>query len=103
MRFFMFRTNKPRQFNYIPRYFNPEKEAWKKRKAELNLETELSKQEELRMQIRSKWHPQQQADSYSRYRKFTMIVYLGIVLLGLYLIFFTDMVENFLLAFGLGK
>ena len=38
-----FYKHKPRKFNYIPRYYDPDKEAWEKKKAELNEELEAYK------------------------------------------------------------
>ena len=35
-----FYKHNPKKFNYIPRYFDPDKEAWEKKKAELVMEPE---------------------------------------------------------------
>ena len=50
-----FYKHKPRGFNYIPRYYDPDKEAWEQKKAEAGLDSKLSHEEELRLQMRKKW------------------------------------------------
>lgn len=103
MKLFMFRTIKPRRYNYIPRYYNPEKEALERRKAALGLDSALTDEEKLRTRISTRWRKQEFNDGYSSLRRITFIVYGLVVLLGIYVVFFTDLIDNLIRAFGVGK
>jgi len=39
--FTAFKTRKPREFNYRPRYYDPEQEAWEGRKKEVRADREM--------------------------------------------------------------
>lgn len=103
MRFVLFRTPKPRQFSYKPRYYDEEKERLEKRKAELGLSSELSHRESLRVQMRSKWRKgsgsRGGASNLSRLIYFAF--YAFVIIGGIYLIFFTDFVERLIALFGI--
>ncbi|MBU2556520.1 MAG: hypothetical protein KJ578_01920 [Bacteroidetes bacterium] len=101
MRFVLFRTSKPKRFNYKPRYFNPEQEAMERKKATLGLNAKLTEQEALRMRMSSKWRKQNPADFSDRYKRMSFIVYGSVILVGIYVIFFTDFIDNLIKAFGL--
>jgi hypothetical protein len=101
MRFILFRTNKPRRFSYRPRYYNPEKEALERRKAEMGLEAELTEQEARRMRMSARWRNQNPANFEDKYKRTSFIIYGSVVLLGIYVIFFTDFIDNLIRAFGL--
>jgi len=103
MKLFMFRTNKPRKYNYIPRFYNPEKEALEKRKAALGLDSSLTDEEKLRLRMSSRWRKQEFNDGYGSIRRITFIAYGTVVLLGIYVVFFTDLIDNLIRAFGIGK
>jgi len=103
MKFIMFRTNKPRRFNYQPRYYDTEKEALERRKAEMGLQSKLTEQEKLRLKIRSRWHQDTEPGTFKGYKRLSMLIYAIVILSGLYLIFMTDMIDNLLTAFGVGK
>lgn len=49
----MFYKHKPRGFNYVPRYFDPEKEERERRKAELGLDSGMNKNDQLRTRMRN--------------------------------------------------
>ena len=51
---FFYRHN-PKKFGYIPRYYDPEKEAWEQKKAELGYDAKLSHEEQLRAEMRRRW------------------------------------------------
>jgi hypothetical protein len=103
MKFVLFRTSKPKKFSYRPRYFNPEKEAMERRKAELGVENELTENEALRARMTSRWR-QKNPDTFgNKYQRMSFIVYGSVILGGIYLIFFTDFIDNILHAFGLIK
>lgn len=103
MKFVMFRTLKPKQYNYQPRFFNPEKEAMERRKAAMGLEAKLTEQENLRLRMNKRWKHKNQSDFGNTYKRMSVIIYLSVILLGVYVIFFTDLIDNLLKAFGIGK
>lgn len=103
MKFVLFRTNKPKKFSYRPRYFNPEKEAMERRKAELGVEQELTENEALRARMTSRWRQKNPEAFGNKYQRMSFIVYGTVILGGIYLIFFTDFIANILYAFGLIK
>jgi hypothetical protein len=101
MRFILFRTNKPRRFSYRPRYYDADKEALERRKAEMGLEAKLTEQEARRMRMSARWRKQNPASFEDKYKRTSFIIYGSVVLLGIYVIFFTDFIDNLIRAFGL--
>jgi hypothetical protein len=101
MKFILFRTNAPKKFSYRPRYYNPEKDAMKRRKAEKGLESELNENETLRARMSARWRHKNPEQFGNKYRPISMIVYATVILGGIYLLFFTDMIYNIIRAFGL--
>ena len=102
MGIFMFHRPSMPKFNYIPRYYNPEKEELEKRKAALGLDSKLSDNEKLRVQMRQRWG--RIGDDGREKRKSTAgtlryVVIFGIVAVLIYFIFFTPLVENFITMF----
>ncbi|MBS4059064.1 MAG: hypothetical protein KG029_01570 [Bacteroidetes bacterium] len=103
MKFIMFRALKPRQYKYKPRYFNPDKEAMERRKAALGVEAKLTDQEELRMRMSSRWRQKNPVEFGEKYKRLSFIIYGSIILLGIYVVFFTDLIDNLIRAFGIVK
>ena len=95
---------KPKGFNYIPRYYDPDKEAWEKKKAEAGMNTSLSHEEELRLQMRKKWGVEKDKETSSerRYKTLRAIIIGAVVLVAFYFIFCTPMFTN-LVASLMGK
>ena len=58
-----FYKHNPKKFNYIPRYFDPDKEAWEKKKAELGYDAKLSHEDQLRMKMRRSWGTAKEEES----------------------------------------
>ena len=99
---FMFHRPEMPKFNYTPRYYNPEKEELEKRKAALGLDSKLSDNEKLRVQMRQRWG--RVGDDGREKRKSTAgtlryVVIFGIAAFLIYFIFFTPLVENFITMF----
>ena len=88
-----FYRHKPKGYNYVPRYFDPDKEAWERKKAEAGMSSSLSHEEELRLQMRKKWGTNKDAEDPSerRYKTIRAIVIGAIVLVAFYYIFCTPM------------
>ncbi|MBQ3845383.1 MAG: hypothetical protein II817_10465 [Bacteroidales bacterium] len=103
MGFFMFHRPEMPKFNYIPRYYNPEKEELEKRKAALGLDSNLTDSEKLRVKMRAKWgrtsedgRPIKRKSAFSALR---IALIVGISAFFISLIFFTPFVENFVTMF----
>ena len=104
MRFIMFRTPKPKQFSYKPRYYDEDKERLEQRKAELGYDSKLSHSESLRLQISKRWHRgSSETGSSSLTRLIYYLFYAIVIVGGIYVIFFTDSVNKLVALFGVGK
>jgi hypothetical protein len=92
---FFFRHN-PKKFNYIPRYYDPEKEAWEQKKAELGYDAKLSHEEQFRAQMRRSWSaPKNEESKEERRTKMIRRIVLGVfVLFIFYFIFCTPMMTR---------
>lgn len=95
-----FYKHKPKGFNYIPRYYDPQKEDWERKKAEAGLDTRLSHEEQLRLQMRSRWGVDKNKEDPAERRSKMIRVFVigGIAVVAFYYIFctpvFTRLVEG---------
>jgi len=104
MRLVMFKTPKPKRFNYKPRYYDEEKDKLEQKKAELGLETTLTNQEKLRLRMRRKWRHESAETGSSRLSKIIYYSFYAFVVIGgIYAIFFTDLVDKIVALFGVGR
>jgi hypothetical protein len=88
MKIVFFRTPKPRQFSYPPRYYDEEKERWEMRKKELGLGGEGNT--DFRSMISNNWRRVRKSDrSRKKKAEMSVLVYLFIVAILIYFIFFT--------------
>ncbi len=107
MKFSFFHTPKPRTFNYIPRYYNPEQEALEKKKAAMGLDSKLSEREKRRMRIRNAYG--YDPDEYKEkskigFKTVRYVLFFGLMFFFVYVIFETPFVEKFFEMFlSLGK
>ncbi|MBE6338179.1 MAG: hypothetical protein E7068_05150 [Lentimicrobiaceae bacterium] len=107
MKFSFFHTPKPRTFNYIPRYYNPEQEALEKKKAAMGLDSKLSEREKRRMRIRNAYG--YDPDDYKEkskigFKTVRYVLFFGLMFFFVYVIFETPFVERFFEMFlSLGK
>lgn len=107
MKFSFFHTPKPRTFNYIPRYYNPEQEALEKKKAAMGLDSKLSEREKRRMRIRNAYG--YDPDDYKEkskigFKTVRFVLFFGLMAFFVYVIFETPFVEKFFEMFlSLGK
>lgn len=102
MGIFMFHRRELPKFNYIPRYYNPEKEELEKRKAAMGLDSKLSDSERLRVKMRQRWG--RIGDDGKEKKKSSVgsmryIIIFGFAAIAIYFIFFTPLVENFITMF----
>jgi len=99
MNIVFFRRPKPKQFNYIPRYYDPVKEAMEERRKELGLLSEGDSRERLKAEMRRKWRLEG-SERANRANAIRVIMYLFILFLSVYVFFFTDLIRNLLLVFS---
>ena len=102
MGIFMFHRPEMPKFKYIPRYYDPEKEEWEKKKAAMGYDANLSDNEKLRARMRSKWgvlDNDGQVKKRSTANTIRYVVIFGFAALAIYFIFFTPLVENFINMF----
>ena len=90
-----FKRPKPRQFNYKPLYYNPEKDDAEERKRALNSD---DPRERMRAEIRRRWKTERKPvnDSNSMFRIFFYIIFAAFTI---YLIFFTDFINKLVSVF----
>ena len=107
MKFSFFHTPKPRTFNYIPRYYNPDQEALEKKKAAMGLDSKLSEREKRRMRIRNAYgyDPEDYKEkSKIGFKTVRYVLFFGLMFFFIYVIFETPFVEKFFEMFlSLGK
>lgn len=101
MRFTLFKTPKAKKFNFPSRYYDPQKEEWERRKAELGYDSKLNRNERIRLQMSKRWE-RKSFGSNTTQRIISYSIYAFVILGGLYVIFFTNLIENFLTLFGVG-
>ena len=103
MGIFMFHRPEMPKFNYIPRYYDPEKEELEKRKAAMGYDSKLSDSERLRVQMRKKWgrdidDGKKVTYTYS-FKWLRIAIILGISGFLISVLFFTPFLENFVTMF----
>jgi len=91
-----FYKHNPKKFNYIPRYFDPEQQAWEEKKAAAGLDSKLTHEEQLRLQMRQKWGAKKNEESKEEQRnKLIRRIVLGVFILFIfYFIFCTPVLNN---------
>ncbi len=102
MKFILSRTAQPRRFSYRPRYFDSEKAALEAKKAAKGLNATLSGEEAIRARMAARWRIHDASNKSPVYKRFISLVFIFVALSTVYLIFFTEFIENMLKAFGIG-
>ena len=93
MKFAFFKTEKPKAFEYKPRYYDPIKEKREQRRKELGLEDGGPDHKSFfKGELQSKWRRGGNVDKEKSGKKTT--IFLVILLIAVYYIFFTDFVEK---------
>jgi hypothetical protein len=98
MKITFFKRPQARKFNYKPMYYDQEKEELEERKKQLGLINEGDAGERLRSEIRRRWHTER-TEKDNSYKVIRTIIYLFILTLSIYLIFFTDFINNLVSIF----
>lgn len=100
MKFVFFKRPKPKQFDYKPRYWDPEEEEFQKRKRELDGPgdeevSEGQQRDELRHQINTQWRRRHTPDNTVRSNNWMKIfIYALVIFFGIYFIFFTGFINS---------
>lgn len=91
-----FYRHTPKKFNYKPRYYDPDKEAWEQKKAELGYDAKLNHEEQFRAQMRRSWSaPQNEESKEERNTKMIRRILLGVfVVFVFYFVFCTPMMQR---------
>lgn len=91
-----FYKHKPKKFNYIPRYYDPEQQAWEEKKAAAGLDSKLTHEEQLRIKMRQKWGESRNEENKEEQRsKLIRRIVLGVfILFVFYFIFCTPVLNN---------
>ncbi len=96
-----FRTPKPKSFSYKPRYYDPEKAEWARKKAAHGLKTGLNRSENLHIEIEKRWRTKEKDGSQSGLSKSILYAFYLLLIGGsIYVILFTDFVEKLVALFG---
>ena len=93
---FFYRHN-PKKFNYIPRYYDPEQQAWEEKKAAAGLDSKLTHEEQLRIKMRQKWGTGKGSEESKAEQRNKLIrrIVLGVfILFVFYFIFCTPVLNN---------
>jgi len=100
MKIVFFKRPKHKQFNYKPRYWDPEQEEFEKRKRELDgigndNRTNEEVKEDLKHQMETRWRRRHDPDATGRSNPWIRIfIYALIIFFGIYFIFFTGFINN---------
>jgi hypothetical protein len=98
MSFFFFKRPKPRQFNYKPLYYDPDKEEAEERKRTRNALQGNDPKERMRAEIRRRWKTDRTPPD-NRNNIIRILIYVIFSFFALYLIFFTDFVNKLVSLF----
>jgi cytoskeletal protein RodZ len=84
MKFLLFKTEKPKQFEYKPRYYDPEKEALEQRKKRMGLSADQDHKEQLRIQMQYEWNRREKHRKRQRNSTIRLLVFVALVILLTY-------------------
>lgn len=93
MKIVFFSTPKAKQFDYKPRYFDIEKENRERRKKEMGLGGNKDHKSFYRGELKSRW--KNYSGGRTENKRYRILIYFIILLVSVYYIFFTDMIQNF--------
>jgi hypothetical protein len=99
MKIVFFKRPTPKQFTYRPRYWDPEKEEFEKRKRELDGDPDERTSEEiqsdLKIQMESRWRRKHSPENIGRSNTWMrLFIYALIIFFSIYFIFFTGFINN---------
>jgi hypothetical protein len=83
LKFSFLKTQKPKQFEYKPRYYDPEKEALEQRRREMGLSDQQTRSEQLRARMQYEWGRRRDRQKRQRNNTIRLLVFIGLVILML--------------------
>jgi ferric-dicitrate binding protein FerR (iron transport regulator) len=81
LKFSMFKTAKPKQFEYKPRYYDPEKEAMEQKRKERGLSDKQTHSEQLRARMQYEWSRRKDRRRRQRNNTIKLFVFIALVVL----------------------
>jgi len=105
MKVTFFKRPKHKKFTYRPRYWDPETEAFEKRKRQLDGDAEGDRtskemQEDMREQMNQRWRRSHAPENVGRSNNMMKVfIYALIIFFGIYLFFFTSFINNLVRLF----
>ena len=104
MKIVFFKRPKPKAFNYKPQYWDPEAEEFEKRKLELDGDgsDERSPNEhrdDLKDKINTQWRRNHPGNAGKSNTWMQLFIYALVIFMGIYFIFFTGFINNFVRFF----
>jgi len=100
MKFTTFKTPKPKDFSYKPRYYDKAKDERDRRRTELGYESKFGEHDSLRMKMANRWRKGEEVEARPITKLLTYLVYATVIFGSIYFIFFTDIVDNLVALFG---
>jgi cytochrome c-type biogenesis protein CcmH/NrfG len=76
-----FKTQKPKQFEYEPRYYDPQKEAIEQRRREMGLSDQQTHQEQLRARMRFEWERRKDMRKRKRNNNIRLLVFIALIII----------------------
>ncbi|MCU0371436.1 MAG: hypothetical protein MUC31_08475 [Bacteroidales bacterium] len=95
MNIVFFKRPKPRQFNYKPIYFDPEKDEAESRRKALNSD---DPKERMRYEMKRRWKTDKKSPVNNN-NIIRIIIYFVFAAFAIYLIFFTEFINNLVSIF----
>lgn len=91
-----FYRHSPKKFNYKPRYYDPEQQAWEEKKAAAGLDSKLTHEEQLRIKMHRSWSTANKQESKEEQSaKLIRRIVLGVFVAFLfYFVFCTPLMNN---------
>jgi hypothetical protein len=81
MKFSILQTRKPKQFEYSPRYFDPQKEAIEQRRKEMGLSDKQTHEEQLRARMQYTWNRRRERQKRQRNNTIKLLIFIALAVL----------------------
>ena len=86
MKFFSFKTEKPKQFEYKPRYYDEREETLDPLRREMGLSDEQNNSDRMRARMQHEWKRRQDTQRRQRNNTMKLTIMVGLLVLLLWLI-----------------
>jgi cation transport ATPase len=83
LKFSLLKTEKPKQFEYKPRYYDPEKEAIEQKRKEMGLSDQQTHSEQLRARMQHEWNRRKERQRRQRNNTIKLLIFIALVVLML--------------------